>query len=278
MGPALTHVSMKYGDSGWKHVTAEEAETLFPKQSVPAGTRQFICECCGQYVSFTKDGINVRHFKHSRGEEDKTCEERVARNAECEIVLCVVTDAGENTISVQAFKNNFKSNLLAFDRIYPLEKWFVSNIYQLTEEVYSILLKAGIMYHKTNRLCSCNYASCQIGNIRLLRGDNPLKYTPMSGGGQYVKDAVSSGTCRSAEEMFCLYGINGINGENITVKASDSLVYVSVPKADTQIRNILMLYSWATSDSTIRAVSVDVWPSIENILCDSGYHISHISD
>lgn len=86
MGPALTHVSMKYGDSGWKHVTAEEAEVLFPKQSVPAGTRQFICECCGQYVSFTKDGINVRHFKHSRGEEDKTCEERVARNAECEIV------------------------------------------------------------------------------------------------------------------------------------------------------------------------------------------------
>lgn len=44
MGPALTHVSMKYGDSGWKHVTAEEAEALFPKQSVPAGTRQFICE------------------------------------------------------------------------------------------------------------------------------------------------------------------------------------------------------------------------------------------
>ena len=37
MGPALTHVSMKYGDSGWKHVTAEEAEALFPKQSVPAG-------------------------------------------------------------------------------------------------------------------------------------------------------------------------------------------------------------------------------------------------
>ena len=58
MGPALTHVSMKYGDSGWKHVTAEEAEALFPKQSVSAGTRQFICECCGQYVSFTKDGIN----------------------------------------------------------------------------------------------------------------------------------------------------------------------------------------------------------------------------
>ena len=29
MGPALTHVSMKYGDSGWKHVTAEEAEVLF---------------------------------------------------------------------------------------------------------------------------------------------------------------------------------------------------------------------------------------------------------
>lgn len=147
----------------------------------------------------------------------------------------------------------------------------------MTEDVYSILLKTGIMYHKTNRLCSCNYASCQIGDVRLLRGDNPFRFTPMSGGGQYVKDAVSSGTYNSAKEMFCLYGINSTNGEDITVKKSDSLVYVSVPKADTQIRNILMLYSWATSNATIRAVSVDAWPAIEGILCNGWYHISYIS-
>lgn len=77
--------------------------------------------------------------------------------------------------------------------------------------------------------------------------------------------------------MFCLYGINSTNGEDITVKKSDSLVYVSVPKADTQIRNILMLYSWATSNATIRAVSVDAWPAIEGILCNGWYHISYIS-
>lgn len=100
----------------------------------------------------------------------------------------------------------------------------------------------------------------------------------MSGGGQYVKDTVNSGTYSSAEEMFCLYGINGTNGEDITVKKSDSLVYVSVPKTDTQTRNIFMLYSWAISDSKIRAISVDAWPAIESILCDSGYHISHILD
>ena len=235
----------------------------------------------GKAIDFIKKVGKDLHIEKDEKESESEWVTRVAYSASVQSAvasLCDITDAGENTISVQAFKNNFKSNLLAFDRIYPLEKWFVSNIYQLTEEVYSILLKAGIMYHKTNRLCSCNYSSCQIGNIRLLRGDNPLKYTPMSGSGQYVKDAVSSGTCRSAEEMFCLYGINGINGENITVKVSDSLVYVSVPKADTQIRSILILYSWATSDSAIRAVSVDVWPSIENILCDSGYHISHIYD
>ena len=78
--------------------------------------------------------------------------------------------------------------------------------------------------------------------------------------------------------MFCLYGVSGTNGEDITAKKSDSLVYVSVPKADTQIRNILMLYSWATSDAAIRAVSVDAWPAIEGILCDGGYHILYISD
>lgn len=71
---------------------------------------------------------------------------------------------------------------------------------------------------------------------------------------------------------------NGTNGEDITVKKSDSLVYVSVPKTDTQTRNIFTLYSWATSDSKIRAISVDAWPAIESILCDGGYHISHILD
>lgn len=337
MGPALTHVSMKYGDSGWKHVTAEEAEALFPKQSVPAGTRQFICECCGQYVSFTKDGINVRHFKHSRGEEDKTCAERVARNAECEIVqyntydfpLRLALDDTDFNLSIgipqcaiktkdikvtvqgkregghdYTIKNEAASGLVWLD----LNK-DIANSYKIKPEsrypnwpeIIAGINPAGTffdsyggrrlhegdevyaehdyyMYHKTNRLCSCNYASCQIGDVRLLRGDNPLRLTPMSGGGQYVKDIVNSGTYSSAEEMFCLYGINGTNGEDITVKKSDSLVYVSVPKTDTQTRNIFMLYSWATSDSKIRAISVDAWPAIESILCDGGYHISHILD
>lgn len=235
----------------------------------------------GKAIDFIKKVSKDLHIEKDERETESEWVTRVAYSASIQSAvasLCDTTDTGECTVSVQAFKNNFKSNLLAFDRIYPLEKWFAKTIYQMTEDVYSILLKTGIMYHKTNRLCSCNYASCQIGNVRFLRGDNPLRLTPMSGGGQYVKDTVNSGTYSSAEEMFCLYGINGTNGEDITVKKSDSLVYVSVPKTDTQTRNIFMLYSWATSDSKIRAISVDAWPAIESILCDSGYHISHILD
>ena len=234
----------------------------------------------GKALDFIKKVSKDLHIEKDERETESERVTRVAYSASIQSAvasLCDITGTEECTVSVQAFKNNFKNNILAFNRIYPLEKWFTGTVYQMTEEVYSVLLKTGIMYHKTNRLCSCNYASCQIGDVRLLRGDNPLRFTSMSGGGQYVKDTVSSGTYNSAEEMFCLYGINGTNGEDITAKKSDSLVYVSVPKADTQIRNILMLYSWATSDAAIRAVSVDAWPAIEGIMCDGGYHISYIS-
>lgn len=169
----------------------------------------------GKAIDFIKKVGKDLHIEKDERETESEWVTRVAYSASIQSAvasLCDRADASEGTVSVQAFKNNFKNNLLAFDRIYPLEKWFTKNIYQMTEDVYSILLKTGIMYHKTNRLCSCNYASCQIGNVRLLRGDNPLRFTPMSGGGQYVKDTVNSGTYSGAEKMFCLYRINGANG------------------------------------------------------------------
>lgn len=136
----------------------------------------------GKAIDFIKKVSKDLHIEKDERETESEWVTRVAYSASIQSAvasLCDTTDTGECTVSVQAFKNNFKNNLLAFDRIYPLEKWFTKTIYQMTEDVYSILLKTGIMYHKTNRLCSCNYASCQIGNVRFLRGDNPLRLTPM---------------------------------------------------------------------------------------------------
>ena len=49
---SLTHVCM-WSANGWKRVTAEEAARLHPGGSVSAHSGLFICELCGQYVSFT---------------------------------------------------------------------------------------------------------------------------------------------------------------------------------------------------------------------------------
>lgn len=77
---ALTHVSIQDADLGWRHITPEEASKLFPNEPVSAGDRVFMCELCGQYVTFVNSHIYQRFFKHSRGEENKNCEERIQRS------------------------------------------------------------------------------------------------------------------------------------------------------------------------------------------------------
>jgi len=72
---SLTHVCM-WIDKGWKRITAEEAARLHPGGTVSAHSEIFMCELCGQYVTLTDGEINVRYFKHSRGEKNKDCPER----------------------------------------------------------------------------------------------------------------------------------------------------------------------------------------------------------
>lgn len=70
----LTHICT-WEDGKWRRTNAEEASIRFP-YSVSSNHKCFICELCGQYVSFTGPGKYARHFKHNKGEEDKECEER----------------------------------------------------------------------------------------------------------------------------------------------------------------------------------------------------------
>ena len=72
--PSLTHVCMFYKRS-WKRVTPEEAAEIFP-ETVSAHGGLFMCELCGQYVSLTKEGKKIRHFRHRSREADKSCPER----------------------------------------------------------------------------------------------------------------------------------------------------------------------------------------------------------
>lgn len=72
---SLTQICM-WTDNGWKRVTAEEAARLHPGGSVSAHSGLFMCELCGQYVTFTEGMAQVRHFRHSANEQSKNCPER----------------------------------------------------------------------------------------------------------------------------------------------------------------------------------------------------------
>lgn len=75
MVASLQHVSM-WTSHGWQYITVEEADQLHPGGTVSASSGLFICELCGQYVTFTKGNKNKRYFKHSRGDKEKDCPER----------------------------------------------------------------------------------------------------------------------------------------------------------------------------------------------------------
>ena len=74
---SLTHVCM-WTDKGWKRISAVEAAKLHPGGTVSARSGLFICELCGQYVSFSAGNRYERHFKHSLGEKNKDCLDRTS--------------------------------------------------------------------------------------------------------------------------------------------------------------------------------------------------------
>lgn len=72
---SLTHVCV-WDNHRWIQVTADEAAKMHPGGTVSANSRIFICELCGQGVTFTNGPVRERYFRHSRGEDDKSCPER----------------------------------------------------------------------------------------------------------------------------------------------------------------------------------------------------------
>lgn len=71
---SLTHVNM-WSEHGWRPITIEEARKIYPS-TVHAYSGLFMCELCGQFVALTGGDKKTQHFKHSRGETNKECEER----------------------------------------------------------------------------------------------------------------------------------------------------------------------------------------------------------
>ena len=101
----LNHVSI-WTEHGWKHITAEEASRKYLRTTVPANSGIFMCELCGQYVTFTVDN----YFMHSRGYSDKSCDER--------------THYDGYSYSSQAWEYNLPMRLLSNEDRFHLEVGF----------------------------------------------------------------------------------------------------------------------------------------------------------
>lgn len=73
---ALTNVWRRGSDGEWERTTAaqEDAERDY---SVSVKAASYRCYSCFQYVTFVKGGVSrASHFKHSRGDVNKDCEDR----------------------------------------------------------------------------------------------------------------------------------------------------------------------------------------------------------
>ena len=101
----LNHVSI-WTEHGWKHITAEEASRKYLRTTVPANSGIFMCELCGQYVTFTVDN----YFMHSRGYSDKSCDER--------------THYDGYSYSSQAWEYHLPMRLLSYEDRFHLEVGF----------------------------------------------------------------------------------------------------------------------------------------------------------
>lgn len=73
----LTHVCVWDSTIGYRRITVEEADSLYP-YGVSAASGHFVCELCAQNVLFTAPGIKARHFRHDPSSPNKECDERQA--------------------------------------------------------------------------------------------------------------------------------------------------------------------------------------------------------
>lgn len=71
----LSHVLMWTEEHGYRPVTEDEANQIYP-ETVSASSGIFVCAICNQTVTFISSDVMVRHFRHSSAAEKKDCEDR----------------------------------------------------------------------------------------------------------------------------------------------------------------------------------------------------------
>ncbi len=105
-----------------------------------------------------------------------------------QMALASLWDHNENskTVSIQHFKDRLEQIMDAYKGIYPeIQYMFPINKTDLLDEMYSIYLRNGFLYHSSHQIAPAAPAMAECGSIVLHRGNSPDAKLFMSGLGFY---------------------------------------------------------------------------------------------
>ena len=108
-----------------------------------------------------------------------------------------------NSVSVQHFKNRIDQIFDAYEGIYPEIRFLLPEDRTcLIDEIYSIYLRNGFLYHSAYQISPAAPTTAAYGNLTLHRGSSPDSKLFMSGLGFYSTQ--KSTPDRKVAKMFCL--------------------------------------------------------------------------
>ena len=98
-----------------------------------------------------------------------------------------------SSISIQHFKNRMAQIFDAYERIYPeISHLLPDDKSNLLEEIYSIYLRTGFLYHSAYKIAPAISAQANCGNITISRTTSPDNAFFMSGLGFYYPQKLAS--------------------------------------------------------------------------------------
>ena len=113
-------------------------------------------------------------------------------------------DEHEEIISVQHFRNRAETLYDTYLSIYPeLNRVFRTESDNFSKSVYNIFLKAGYIYHRSNRITASAFRTAKSNGITFARGTPLNNKIFLSGLGEYLpKNALDNSV--TVPELFCL--------------------------------------------------------------------------
>lgn len=112
-------------------------------------------------------------------------------------------DEEQDSVSVQHFKNRVIKIIDAYIDLFPeISPYFLDDKTGIAEDIYTVYLHNGLLYHSANRVSPVAYAEAVSDNICLLKGASPDLKLFMSGLGFYSAEQRS--TERTIANLFGL--------------------------------------------------------------------------